>query len=69
MGSLPRDEKVGSLSRSERAGSLSRDQTVGSLHTDQKVRSLHRPEGGGHFQDRETEVSTQRSEGVVTLQS
>ena len=45
--------------------SLSRDQRVGSFPRDQRVRSLHRPEGGGHFQDRETEVSAQRSQGEV----
>ena len=45
--------------------SLSRDKRVGSFPRDQRIRSLHRPEGGGHFQDGETEVSAQRSQGEV----
>ena len=45
--------------------SLSRDKRVGSFPRDQRMRSLHRPEGGGHFQDGETEVSAQRSQGEV----
>ena len=61
LGLLSKPEMVGSLSRPERVGSLSRDQRVGSLLRVLSMTSLSRDERVG--------VSTQRPEGVVTLQA